>query len=390
MTTALEVHGTCDSRFNSVKDIFARNFDDFGEVGASVAVIIDGEPVVDLWAGHADAARTRPWERDTIANVYSSTKGMVATCIARLIGEGRLDVDEPVASYWPEFAQAGKQDISVRLLLSHQAGLPALDNVLPAGAIFNWDVVTNALAKQKPWWEPGTKHGYHAVTYGFLAGELIRRITEKSVGTYFRDEIASPLGIDFHIGLPEEHDPRVAEIIPPPLSDAAGDSALAAALRDPTSMTFKAFLLSPDMMIPNLVNTRQWRAAEIPAANGHGNARSLAGVYAALARGGELNGVRVATSPAIERASREEAIGDDAVMPGWPLRVGLGFKRSISDWQLGPNPRSFGHGGMGGSIGFADPDARVGFSYVMNKMISSDALVDPRWPRLVRALYDSI
>jgi CubicO group peptidase (beta-lactamase class C family) len=390
MTTALEIHGFCDSRLTSVKDMFARNFDDFAEVGASVAVIIDGEPVVDLWAGHADAARTRPWERDTIANVYSSTKGMVATCFTRLIGEGRLDVDAPVASYWPKFAQAGKQEISVRLLLSHQAGLPALADVLSPGDIFKWDVVIDALARQEPWWEPGTKHGYHPVTYGYLAGELIRRITGQSVGTYFRSEIAEPLGIDFHIGLAEEHDPRVAEIIPPPLSDVNGDNPLAAALRDPTSMTFKAFILSPDMIIPNLVNTREWRAAEIPAANGHGNARALAGVYAALAGGGELNGVRVATSEAIERASREEASGDDAVTLIWPLRVGLGFKRSISEWQLGPNPRSFGHGGIGGSIGFADPDARIGFSYVMNKMISSDAPVDPRWPRLVEALYDSL
>ena len=390
MTTTLEIHGTCDSRFNGVKDTFARNFDDHDEVGASVAVMIDGEPVVDLWAGHADAARTRPWERDTIANVYSSTKGMVATCIARLIGEGRLDVDEPVASYWPEFAQAGKQDISVRLLLSHQAGLPAVANVLPVGAIFNWDVVTDALAKQEPWWEPGTKHGYHALTFGHLAGELIRRVTGKSVGSYFRDEIAEPLGIDFHIGLPEENEPRVADIVPAPLSDTAGDNALAAALRDPTSMTFKAFLLSPDMMMPNLVNTRQWRAAEIPAANGHGNARALAGVYGALARGGELNGVRVATSEAIERAIRAEASGDDAVLLVMPMRVGLGFQLSIEDWQLGPNPRSYGHGGMGGSIGFADPDAQIGFGYVMNKMIFSEDRVDPRWPRLVEALYDSI
>jgi len=390
MTQTLEIHGICDSRLTSVKDMFARNFADFAEVGASVAVIINGEPVVDLWAGHADAERTRPWERDTIVNVYSSTKGMVATCFTRLIGEGRLDVDAPVASYWPEFAQAGKKDISVRLLLSHQAGLPALADVLSPGDIFKWDIVTDALARQEPWWEPGTKHGYHPVTYGYLAGELIRRITGQSVGTYFRSEIAEPLGIDFHIGLAEEHDPRVAEIIPPPLSEINGQSPLAAALRAPTSMTFKAFILSPDMIIPNLVNTREWRAAEIPAANGHGNARALAGVYAALACGGELNGVRVATREAIERASREEATGVDAVTLIWPLRVGLGFKRSISEWQLGPNPRSFGHGGIGGSIGFADPDARIGFSYVMNKMISSDAPVDPRWPRLVEALYDSL
>jgi len=390
MTTTLEVHGTCDSRFAKVKDAFARNFDDHDEVGASVAVMIDGEQVVDLWAGHADAARTQLWQRDTIANTFSSSKGIVATCIARLIGEEKLDVDKPVAAYWPEFAQAGKENISVRLLLSHRAGLPAVSDVLPMGSIFDWTTVTDALAKQKPWWEPGTKHGYHAVTFGYLAGELIRRVVGRSVGTYFREEIAEPLGIDFHIGLLEEHDPRVADIIPPPVSATAGDNALGEALLDPTSMTFKAFLLSPDMMMPNLMNTRQWRAAEIPAANGHGNARALARLYAALARGGELDGVRVATSEAIERVSREEASGDDAVVLVMPMRVGLGFQLSIADWQLGPNPRSFGHGGFGGSIGFADPDARIGFGYLMNKMTFSAGRVDPRWQKLAAALYESL
>ena len=213
-----EIDGYCDAHFHAVKDAFAQNFDLHGEVGASVAVMVDGRMVVDLWAGHADGARTRPWERDTIVNVYSTTKGMVAACAHRLIEKGLLNLDAPVAKYWPEFAQKGKERLPVRYLLSHKAGLPAIREPLPAGTLYDWNAMAAALAAEEPWWEPGAKHGYHAVTFGFLVGEVVRRVSGKSVGTYFRDEIGAPLSLDFHIGLAAENDARTAEMLaaPPP------------------------------------------------------------------------------------------------------------------------------------------------------------------------------
>ena len=389
MTTALEVHGICDVRFARVRDALSDNFSRFGEVGASLAVMVDGRIVVDLWAGHADAARTRPWERDTIVNVWSTTKGIVATCAQRLVDQGKLDLDAPVAHYWPEFAQAGKSAIPVRYLLSHQAGLPAIRRPLPLGAAFDWELMTTALAEEEPWWDPGTKHGYHAFTYGWLIGEVIRRITGQSVGTYFRKEIAEPLGLDFHIGLATEHDARTAECIAADLPEPGETNFVIEMLQDPDSLPFKVLANPPDLFQPGVVNTREWRSAEIPAANGHGNARAVARFYGALARGGELDGVRVLTQEAIERATVEQASGKDEVM-GLNLRTALGFVLTSPDATMGPNPRAFGHSGAGGSLGFADPDAMVGFGYAMNRMIQAPTLNDPRWAQMIDAVYASL
>lgn len=388
-TAATEIHGVCDSRFDRLREAFAHNFETGQEVGASLTVVIDGETVVDIWAGHADVARTRPWERDTIACTYSTTKGMVATCANRLAEQGLLELDAPVAQYWPEFAQNSKEKIPVRYLLSHQAGLPALTDILPLGAIFDWEGMTNALARQKPWWEPGTKHGYHALTYGWLVGEVIRRASGKTVGAYLRDEIATPLGIDFYIGTPADIDSRIAEMIPAPL-EAGRNTPLSQAMMNPLSMSFKAFAPTPDIMVHNLGNTEAWRRAEIPAGNGHGNARAIGKVYGALARGGEIGGYRLLSSESIDRAIEEQAYGDDAVLIGLPMRVGLGFMLTCPEIPLGPNPRSFGHAGMGGSLGFADPDEKLGFGYVMNKMVLPEDLDDPRLRSLVDAVYASL
>ena len=389
MQATVSIEGRCDPRFRAVEDVFRENFDRFGEVGASMAVLVDGDPVVDLWGGHMDPARTKAWERDTIVNVWSTTKGIVATCIHRLADQRLLDLDAPVANYWPEFAQAGKETLSVRYLLSHQAGLPAIRELLPVGSAFKWDVMTDALAGQEPWWEPGTKHGYHAFTYGWLLGEVLRRITGETLGTYFREQIAEPLSLDFHIGLGPEHDARTAEIIPPEMPPLGEDNFLMRMLRDSESMAFKAIGNPPDLMNFANANTREWRAAEIPAANGHGNARSIARLYGALARGGELDGVRVLSPQAIARATEVQATGPDAVM-GLPLHMALGWVVSSPEAPLGPNTRAFGHGGAGGSLGFADLDARVGFGYAMNKMIQTDSLMDPRWPSLIDAVYSSM
>jgi CubicO group peptidase (beta-lactamase class C family) len=391
MTTATEVHGICDARFSAVRDAFAQNFEKHGEVGASLALMVDGEMVVDIWGGSADAAGARPWERDTIVNVFSTTKGMTAICAHRLVDEGRLDLDAPVARYWPEFAQAGKEKLPVRYLLSHRAGLPALKDVLPLGAGYQWEVMTTALAAQEPWWEPGTKHGYHAVTYGFLVGEVIRRITGMSVGAYFRKTIAEPLGADFHIGLAPEHDARTADVVPAPLTSLAPEGPLAAAFTDPQSMTFKAFMITADAMVdPNYMNSANWRRAEIPSVNGHGNARALATMYGALARGGELNGYRVLSQEAIKNAISEQSSGDDAVILGIPSRFGLGFALERPEYQYSPNGRLFGHGGMGGSFGYADPEAKIGIGYAMNKMILPPDMVDPRWRPMFNAIYESL
>jgi CubicO group peptidase (beta-lactamase class C family) len=390
MTTAVEIKGTCNARFEGVKEAFAQNFADFGEVGAAVSVVVDGRTVVDLWAGYADAALNRPWEDDTIVNVYSTTKGITAVCAHRLADQGLLDIDAPVAKYWPEFAQSGKGEIPVRYLLSHRAGLPGVRKMLPVGAAYDWETMTSALAAEEPWWEPGTKHGYHALTYGYLVGEVVRRISGQTVGQYFRKEIAEPLGLDFHIGLAEEHDARTAEMLPMPPPE-GHDNPIVKALSDPESMTFKAFASPPDLAIPGTVNTRQWRAAEIPAANGHTDARSLARLYGALARGGELDGVPVLSRDAIDRARVEQSYGEDAVLFGLTTRFGLGFMIDLPEHRIVPQGEMFGHPGAGGSIGFADPKAGIGFGYVMNKMIiPPDYFIDPRWRPLVDATYAAL
>ena len=392
MTTTTEIKGTCKDGFQRVKEAFAANFEDHGEVGASLAVMVDGEMAVDLWGGYADGQRTRPWERDTIVNTFSTTKGMTAICANQLIEQGKLDPDAPVAKYWPEFAQAGKENLPVKYLLSHRAGLPAVDNMIPANEGYKWETLVNALAAQKPWWEPGTKHGYHAVTFGSLVGEVIRRVSGMSVGNYFRTQVAEPLGIDFHIGFGPDLDSRCAEMIPAPFQTPPPESPLFAAFTNPQSMTFKAFMITPEPMLnPNYMNTREWRAAEVPAANGHGNARALATVYGALARGGELGGVQVLRRETIDDMRKEQSNGVDAVL-FIPMRFGRGFFLELPEYALTPNTSLFGHPGMGGSFGLADPEAKMGIGYAMNKMYLPPDMVslDPRWETIFASLYDSL
>ena len=391
MITTVAIQGVCDARFRGVKEAFAQNFADYGEVGAAVAVMTGGRLVVDLWAGHADTALSRPWQQETIVNVFSTTKGMTAICAHRLADQGILDIEAPVAKYWPEFAQAGKGELPVRYLLSHRAGLPAVRQPLLPGSAYDWERMTSALAAEEPWWEPGSKHGYHPLTFGYLVGEVVRRISGKSLGAYFRDEIAGPLGLDFYIGLSGKDDARVAEMLPMPLPEPGEDNLIAKAFSDPQSMTFKAFANPPDLMVPGTVNSRQWRAAEIPAANGHSDARSLARIYGALAQGGELDGYSVLSLEAIDRARVEQSYGDDAVLLGLPSRFGLGFMLDLPEHRIVPRGDMFGHPGAGGSIGFADPEAGLGFGYVMNKMIlPPDYFIDPRWRGLVDATYASL
>jgi len=384
-----KIEGEVDKRFEGVRKAFAENIQTRGELGASVAIVIDGKPVVDLWGGHSDKARSRPWQRDTLVNVYSTTKGLTATCAHRLIDQGKLDPDEAVSHYWPEFAQAGKKDMPVRYLLSHRAGLPAIRKVLSEEALFDWDTMASALAEQDPWWQPGTKHGYHALTIGWLVGEVIKRITGKGLGRYFREEIAEPLGLDAHIGLDAKHDSRVSDLLPSPPPAPNEPNLFVEAMKEPEGATAKAFLNPPVLTKPNLVNTRPWRAAELGAANGHTNARSLARMYGALARGGEVDGYRIVRPEAIERFYTEQSFGPDQVLMQMPTRFSLGFMLSQPGAMFGPNRKSFGHPGAGGSLGFADPIAKVGFGYTMNQM-ANGLLIDSRAEALINAFYAAL
>ena len=376
---AAEVHGSCAARFDAVREGFAANFEAGREIGASFAVTLDGEPVVDLWGGHADAARTRPWVEDTIVNVFSTTKAMTATCAHMLVDRGLLDLDAPVARYWPEFAAAGKASIPVRQILSHTAGLAGVSPRLPIEALFDWKRMTDVLAAEAPWWTPGTASGYHAVTFGFLVGEVVRRIIGGTIGEFFRTEVARPLGADFHIGLPASEDARVAEMVPP------GQESAPLAL-DRESLGGRA--LSNPPLRAEAANRIEWRRAEIPAANGHGNARSVARVLSVLACGGALDGVRLMRETTLQRAIEEQIYGKDLVL-GRTFRWGVGFMLTSQDMPLGPNPHIFGHGGWGGSLAFADLDARMSWAYIMNKM-SPGTTGDFRVARMLAALYRAL
>ena len=355
-----EVFGDCPPRFEAVRAAFAEMIRQDHEVGAALAVSHHGEPVIDIWAGHIDADRTQLWQRDTIVNLYSVGKAFTALCLLQQVELGRVDLDTPVAHYWPEFAQAGKERIPVRQLLTHEAGLPAVRKELPPGSSLDWDLLCAALAEQEPWWEPGSAHGYHTNTFGHLVGEVLRRVTGLSVGAYLRDELCGPGQIDFHIGFGAELDHRVADVLPAAPRDEGSD------LPEPSEMQKKATLNPPGLSGQEIVNQRSWRAAEVPATNGHGNARALARLYGALATDGELGGLHILAPQWIERASTEAVYGKDAML-GRVTRFGLGFQLTMEKRPLGPNPRTFGHFGAGGSLGFADPDAGIGFGYAMNR-----------------------
>jgi CubicO group peptidase (beta-lactamase class C family) len=380
----IEIHGECDDRFSRVRETFGEAFESGAEVGAAVSVVVAGNRVVDLWAGHADTARTRPWQRDTLVNVFSTTKGMTALCAHRLVDAGELDLEAPVARYWPEFAAEGKGEVTVRELISHQAGLPAIREQLPGGALFDWDAMTTALAAEKPWWPPGTNHGYHAITFGWLIGELVRRITGRSLGTYFREEVAEPLGADFYIGFGPELDDRVADLIQGPI--AAEGSFMQEILADSQGMTAKAFNNPP--LLGDVPMSRAWRAAEIPAANGHASAAALANIYGNLAQGDDAT-PRLLSRAAIDRARREEVYGKDAVLP-MTTRIASGWMLAPDEEPCGANSRAFNHAGAGGSLGYCDPEAQIGFGYVMNHMHMGLWLVDPRARALVAAVHESL
>jgi CubicO group peptidase (beta-lactamase class C family) len=363
-TRMAEIHGSCDDLFTAPANALAGLLDG-GDVGGSVAVFVDGEPVVDVWGGFADADRTIPWQRDTITGVFSVTKTMTALCALLLADRGELDLSAPVGRYWPEFTAAGKEKVLVRQLLAHTAGLPDWDG--PIEELYDWPAATSRLAAQAPQWAPGSAAGYHSLTQGFLVGEVIRRITGLLVGEFFATEVAGPLGADFSMGLPADHDSRVALAVPPPGRDedyAASAPGNAAA---------------PGTVVRvRDANSVAWRRAQIPAASGFGNARSVALVQSVLACGGAVRGVRLLTPAGCERAREEQFSGEDRRL-GMPMHWGLGY---------GLFGNSFGWGGWGGSLVMIDPDARMVVAYVTNQM--REPAEDTRGLELVMSAYDGI
>ncbi|WP_405560380.1 beta-lactamase family protein [Streptomyces canus] len=378
------VHGHCDARFTAVRTAFGENFRDRAELGAAVSVVVGGETVVDLWGGWVDAARTLPWERDTLVNVWSTTKGPTALCAHILADRGLLDFDAPVAAYWPEFAAAGKEKVLVRHLLSHRAGLSGLREPHSLAELFDWELTTERLAAMEPWWEPGTVSGYHAFTYGFLVGEVVRRVSGLLPGAFLEREVTGPLGIDFTIGLPEKEAGRAAELVHPPAASASEQAAIFAQLA-PAAI---AALANP-VVGAGVANTPEWRAAEIPAANGHGTARAVTALYGIFAGRGAHDGHRVLSPEAAERVRESQGRCRDLVLGAGldsATELGLGLWLSGPNGSYGPNPRAFGHDGFGGSCGLADPEAGVSLGYVMNRM-GPHIADDPRKMALIDALY---
>ena len=386
MPAAPQLHGSCDSRFAAVREELARNFAERGEVGAAVAVNLEGRPVVDLWGGAADPGGTRPWVADTLVDVFSVGKAMAALCLLILAERGEVELDAPVAHYWPEFAAAGKEEVTVAMVLSHRAGLPAIREPLREEAMYDWGGMCDTLAAEPPWWEPGTTHGYHVNTFGFLVGEIVRRVSGEGIGDFFRRNVADPLGADFCFGVGLEDDDRIAEFLfgrerdddnkerlPDELDDIGEERRL---------LLRRAYFNPSGISGLGTVNTRAWRAAVMPSTNGHATARAVARIYAALAGGGAVDGLRIVAPETIELATREESAGPDFVL-GRPSRFGLGFQLTQPERPLGTSTRGFGHFGAGGSLGFADPDAGIGFGYTMN-------LAGPRWQNARnRALIDA-
>ncbi len=368
MASSARIDGVVDARFAAVRDAFCENFDLHNELGGAVCVVVDGRVVVDLWGGYRDLASTRRWERDTLVDVFSVGKGLLATGVARLAGSGAVDLDAPIASVWPAFAANDKAEITLRHVLSHAAGLPAIRRRLAPGSMLSPELMRGALADETPWWAPGTAHGYHVNTFGFLVGAVVERVTGRSVGTYLGDEVTGPLGADFHVGLRGADLDRVAEfrwvLDVPPEHEPSG-------LEGYELMRYNSYWNPSGLSGLGVVNTEAWRRCEHPSTNAHATARGVARLYDALARGGRVDGYELVAPEALREASTESVVGEDLVL-GRPSRFGLGFQLTQPERPLGRSPSGFGHFGAGGSVGFCDPEASLAFGYVTSDM-------GPRW-----------
>lgn len=381
----MQIQGYFDLKFEAVKDAFAALFENPQERGAALCIQVGGETVVDIWAGVADKDGTEAWNSDTILNLFSCTKTFTAVTALQLVGEGKLELDAPVARLWPEFAAAGKEKITLRQLLCHQAGLPALHELLPAEALYDWNAMIQALAAEQPWWTPGEGHGYAPITYGWLVGELLRRADGRGPGESIVARTAKPLGLDFHVGLDDAEFPRVAHIARAKgnLGDAAAQRLLKCMMTEPTSMPTRAFTNPPSIMTST--NKPEWRRIQQPAANGHGNARALAGFYAGLLDGSLLE------SDLLNELTREHCRGEDKTLLT-STRFGLGCmldQPDVANATYGLGPKAFGHPGAGGSSGFADPERDLAFGFVTNTL-GPYVLMDPRAQKLARVVGECL
>ncbi|MBN9487757.1 MAG: beta-lactamase family protein [Alphaproteobacteria bacterium] len=394
----MTVEGTCKPGFERVGEAFRKNFSERGEIGASVCLTVGGETVVDLWGGVADPKTGKAWTRDTVSIVFSCTKGATALCAHVLASRGKLDIDAPVIELWPEFGQRGKEQVTTRMMLDHSSAVPALREKVKDDGPYDWSYMTERLAAEEPFWKPGTRNGYHGFTFGWTVGEMVRRVSGKSLGTFFQDEIAKPLGLDFWIGLPEAIEPRVAPILPFTYTREQAVTPFLRDLADRQSIASLFFMNVGAWRIGG-ANTRAGHAAEIGAANGITNARGLAGMYAPLATGG---GKLVDEKTLVRMGEVSMATHDDATLR-IPTRFALGFmksmdnrRRSVGAEIFGPDVDSailgsaaFGHVGAGGSLGFADPAAGLSFGYTMNQM-GPGLLMNARGQSLVDAAYLSL
>ena len=387
------ISGTSDRRFAAIREEFERNFAERGEIGASLAVYFKGELVVDLWGGSTEPSGDRAWRRDTLTQVFSATKGVSATCLHILSDRGLLDFDAPVARYWPEFAANGKQNITVAMTLAHQAGLPYWQDPIPEGGLTDWALATSALAREAPVWEPGTTHGYHGMTSGFLWGEIVRRITGRTIGAFLRDEVAGPLGADVWIGLPPEEEHRVSNVI---LADSDQPSPMfTKVVNEPEWHGAKMLLNCGGMFSPEFIHTRAFRAAEGPATGGVMSADGLARIYAPLSLDGSFNGVRLVHAEALPamRTTRSSSSVDEMLRIATTFT--LGFSKTWGARRDGPGnyvilgEQAFGTPGMGGSVGFADGEAGLAFGYVMNQLGGGVGL-NERGQALIDATYRTL
>ena len=375
------IGGTCDARFAAVRDAFVENFE-AGEIGASCSVVVGGRLVVDLWGGWADESRSRAWLADTLVNAYSVGKPIVALTVLQLVAAGDLDLDTAASNYWPELL-AGEQGATVRDVLCHRAGVPAIRQPLTNDALWDWDTMSAAVASTEPWWPPGTKHGYHTNTYGFLVGELARRVTGRLPGDWLAAAVAGPLRADLHWGLGPKEQARCADVVWQSDLDFPSTWSAPRDLPDERAMLILAYINPPGFSGIGVVNTPEWRNTQVPSTNLHATARGIARLYAALAAGGTLDGVHVIDADVLKEATKTQSEGWCPFLER-DVSFGLGFQPTRPDRPFGPNPGSYGHFGTGGALGFADPDAGLAFGYVMNA-------VKPRWQNARnRALIDAL
>ena len=376
----MNIEGFCDERFARVRDEFEKNFTERGDTGACFALTLEGEYVVDIWAGHQDKALKKPWQKDTIINVFSSTKTMTFLCALVLADRGLLNFEACVADYWPEFSAGNKAQIKVKHLMSHSSGLPGFSRGFTTSELCDWNFCCDDLANQSPWWEPGTQSGYHAITQGYLIGEVIRRITDKTIGQFFKSEVADLVGADFQIGVDPNDFPRIANLIE------AKETAPILEM-DPDSIPGRVFAGMEDD-VSAMTTSVEWKQAEIPAANGHGNARSIVRAQTVLANSGSAFGVQLLSPEGCSKALESQTNGNDLVL-GIPVNFAMGYALASEIIPISPNSNTLWWGGAGGSTVVVDTDAHACFSYVMNQM-DNNIVGDPRGAALGAAVYSSL